>query len=76
MKFVLKNEQLIFLCNFFFSGLHPDEDMSDLAVDYSICPSKEEGGMLGWVRRGQMVCTFPLLLILYLFIFFLFEESF
>lgn len=32
--------------------------MSDLAVEYSICPSKEEGGMLGWVRKGQMVPEF------------------
>ncbi|KAL5125695.1 Rhodanese-like/PpiC domain-containing protein 12, chloroplastic [Glycine soja] len=30
------------------------EDLSDLAVEYSLCPSKEEGGMLGWVRKGQM----------------------
>lgn len=36
--------------------LHLGEDLSDLAVEYSICPSKEEGGMLGWVRKGQMVC--------------------
>ncbi|XP_071923995.1 rhodanese-like/PpiC domain-containing protein 12, chloroplastic isoform X2 [Coffea arabica] len=34
------------------------EDISDLAVEYSICPSKEEGGMLGWVRKGQMVPEF------------------
>ncbi|KAL6516365.1 hypothetical protein OROGR_019670 [Orobanche gracilis] len=34
------------------------EDLSDLAVEYSICPSKEEGGMLGWVRMGQMVPEF------------------
>lgn len=34
------------------------EDLSDLALEYSICPSKEEGGMLGWVRKGQMVCWF------------------
>ncbi|CAH9070619.1 unnamed protein product [Cuscuta europaea] len=34
------------------------EDLSNLAVEYSICPSKEEGGMLGWVRRGQMVPEF------------------
>ncbi|TKY57134.1 Rhodanese/PpiC domain-containing protein 12 [Spatholobus suberectus] len=34
------------------------EDLSDLAVDYSMCPSKEEGGMLGWVRKGQMVPEF------------------
>lgn len=34
----------------------PGEDLSDLAVEHSICPSKEQGGMLGWVRKGQMVC--------------------
>ncbi|KAD3640074.1 hypothetical protein E3N88_29297 [Mikania micrantha] len=34
------------------------EDLSDLAVEYSKCPSKEEGGMLGWVRKGQMVPEF------------------
>ncbi|XAR60298.1 Peptidylprolyl isomerase [Bertholletia excelsa] len=34
------------------------EDLSDLAVEYSICPSKEEGGMLGWVRKGQMIPEF------------------
>ncbi|KAL0459121.1 UNVERIFIED_CONTAM: Rhodanese-like/PpiC domain-containing protein 12, chloroplastic [Sesamum latifolium] len=34
------------------------EDLSDLAVEYSICPSKEEGGMLGWVTKGQMVPEF------------------
>ncbi|CAJ1971253.1 unnamed protein product [Sphenostylis stenocarpa] len=34
------------------------EDLSDLAVEHSICPSKEEGGMLGWVRKGQMVPEF------------------
>lgn len=32
--------------------------MSDLAVEHSICPSKNEGGMLGWVRKGQMVPEF------------------
>ncbi|KAJ8539822.1 hypothetical protein K7X08_014074 [Anisodus acutangulus] len=34
------------------------EDLSDLAIEYSICPSKEDGGMLGWVRKGQMVPEF------------------
>ncbi|KAL5764521.1 hypothetical protein ACOSP7_016875 [Xanthoceras sorbifolium] len=34
------------------------EDLSDLAIEYSICPSKQEGGMLGWVRKGQMVPEF------------------
>ncbi|XP_068660270.1 rhodanese-like/PpiC domain-containing protein 12, chloroplastic [Aristolochia californica] len=33
-------------------------DLSDLAVEYSICPSKDNGGMLGWLRRGQMVPEF------------------
>ncbi|XP_042474229.1 rhodanese-like/PpiC domain-containing protein 12, chloroplastic isoform X1 [Zingiber officinale] len=30
-------------------------DLSDLAVEYSLCPSKENGGMLGWIRKGQTV---------------------
>ncbi|XP_057500028.1 rhodanese-like/PpiC domain-containing protein 12, chloroplastic isoform X1 [Actinidia eriantha] len=34
------------------------EELSILAEEYSICPSKEEGGMLGWVRKGQMVPEF------------------
>lgn len=34
------------------------EDLSDLAVAHSICPSKEDGGMLGWVKKGQMVAEF------------------
>ena len=38
-----------------FLFINEGEDLSDLAVEYSICPSKEEGGMLGWVRKGQMV---------------------
>ena len=31
------------------------EDMSELAAEYSICPSKKDGGLLGWVKLGQMV---------------------
>ncbi|KAK1390778.1 rhodanese-like/PpiC domain-containing protein 12, chloroplastic [Heracleum sosnowskyi] len=34
------------------------EDLSDLAAEHSICPSKQDGGMLGWVRKGQMVPEF------------------
>lgn len=34
------------------------EDLSDLAVEYSTCPSKADGGMLGWVKKGQMVPEF------------------
>ncbi|KAF3322636.1 isomerase [Carex littledalei] len=33
-------------------------DLSDLALEHSICPSKENGGMLGWIRRGQTVAEF------------------
>ncbi|GJN10630.1 hypothetical protein PR202_ga28740 [Eleusine coracana subsp. coracana] len=33
-------------------------DLSDLAVEHSLCPSKENGGMLGWIRKGQMVPEF------------------
>ncbi|KAL6321187.1 hypothetical protein AAG906_015531 [Vitis piasezkii] len=33
-------------------------DLSDLVVEYSIFPSKEDGGMLGWARKGQMVPEF------------------
>lgn len=39
-----------------FVGHISGEDLSDLAVEYSTCPSKSDGGMLGWVKRGQMVC--------------------
>lgn len=57
LDFLLVLKVSIFLCislmqcHFIYSG----EDLSDLAVEYSICPSKDEGGMLGWVRKGQMV---------------------
>ncbi|KAK4276125.1 hypothetical protein QN277_019114 [Acacia crassicarpa] len=30
------------------------EDLSDVAVEYSLCPSKEGGAMLGCVKRGEM----------------------
>ncbi|GBG65990.1 hypothetical protein CBR_g54969 [Chara braunii] len=33
-------------------------DLSDLALDYSLCPSKDQGGMLGWIGRGKTVPEF------------------
>eukprot|EP00245_Coleochaete_scutata_P007826 TRINITY_DN23602_c0_g1_i1.p1 TRINITY_DN23602_c0_g1~~TRINITY_DN23602_c0_g1_i1.p1 ORF type:complete len:331 (+),score=57.81 TRINITY_DN23602_c0_g1_i1:45-1037(+) len=33
-------------------------DLSDLATEFSICPSKKEGGMLGWITLGQTVPEF------------------
>lgn len=41
-----------YICPLLFSE---GEDLGDLAVEYSICPSKQEGGLLGWVKKGQMV---------------------
>lgn len=33
-------------------------DLSDLAAEFSICPSKSEGGMIGWISRGRTVAEF------------------
>lgn len=33
-------------------------DLSDLAEAYSICPSAEKGGMIGWIARGRTEPSF------------------
>eukprot|EP00850_Spirogloea_muscicola_P014062 SM000098S25142 [mRNA] locus=s98:452744:455135:+ [translate_table: standard] len=33
-------------------------DLGDLASEFSICPSKDEGGLLGWISKGKTVPEF------------------
>lgn len=50
--------------------LHLGVDLSDLAAEYSVCPSKKSGGMLGWVKKGQMVCSLDIFLFLQSYLIF------
>ncbi|GAQ88539.1 hypothetical protein KFL_004370090 [Klebsormidium nitens] len=34
------------------------EDLGALATEYSVCPSKKDGGMLGWIKKGMLVPEF------------------
>ncbi len=40
------------------SRLTGGESFESLAVNFSSCPSSQEGGQLGWVRRGMTSSTF------------------
>jgi parvulin-like peptidyl-prolyl isomerase len=34
------------------------DDLGTLATEYSECPSKKQGGMLGWIKKGTLVPEF------------------
>lgn len=38
--------------------LRSGQEFAALASQYSLCPSAEEGGELGWIRRGQAAIAF------------------
>lgn len=40
------------------SRINSGENFGDLAKRFSSCPSKRDGGSLGWFGRGQMVKAF------------------
>ncbi|KAL3680406.1 hypothetical protein R1sor_023362 [Riccia sorocarpa] len=50
---LVKEDQLPVLLELQRSITQEGLDLSDLATEYSICPSKDEGGMLGWIGLGQ-----------------------
>lgn len=55
---LVKEDQLHLLLDLQRRLLQDGVDLSDLATEYSVCSSKKDGGMLGWIRKGQMVPEF------------------
>ncbi|XP_024536485.1 rhodanese-like/PpiC domain-containing protein 12, chloroplastic [Selaginella moellendorffii] len=55
---LVKEDQLQLLTELQKRLVQEDIDLSDLATEHSICPSKKNGGMLGWVSKGRMVPEF------------------
>ncbi|KAJ7558155.1 hypothetical protein O6H91_04G026700 [Diphasiastrum complanatum] len=55
---LVKEDQLHLLLDLQRRIIQEGADLSDLVEEYSLCPSKSEGGMLGWVAKGQLVPEF------------------
>eukprot|EP00249_Psilotum_nudum_P032166 c47366_g1_i1 orf=95-1030(+) len=55
---LVKEDQLQLLIDLECKVMQEGHDLSDLATEYSICSSKSEGGVLGWIQKSQTVPEF------------------